>query len=101
MTEKSGIEPAASTAQQVMRVTLAGALVALGIWTLWNYLPALVWAGIFAIAFWPLYHRAQTRWPPGRRNILVPAVFTSAVALLFVMPSGSSLSSSVTTRPAC
>jgi len=26
-------------------VTLAVALVALGLWTLWNYLPALVWAG--------------------------------------------------------
>jgi predicted PurR-regulated permease PerM len=86
LTENSGVEPAASTAQQVMRVTLAVALVALGLWTLWNYLPALVWAGIFAIALWPLYQRAQTRWPPGRHNILVPAVFTSAVALLFVVP---------------
>ena len=41
---------------------------------------------ILAIALGPLYARAERRWPPGRHNILLPALFTAAVALVFVVP---------------
>lgn len=75
-----------STRQQVARVVLGAALVILGLWTVRNYLPALVWAGIFAIALWPLYRRSQVRWPRGGHDVFIPAVFTGAVALLFVAP---------------
>jgi predicted PurR-regulated permease PerM len=68
------------------RIALALALTALGFWTIWEFVPAIVWACIFAIALWPLYQRARRRWPPGRRNIVLPAGFTLAVALLFMLP---------------
>ena len=72
--------------QRAARVLLAVALVGLGGWTLQHYLSALAWAAVIAIGTWPLYERAQRRWPPGRHNILIPAVFTACVALLFLVP---------------
>lgn len=72
--------------QPIARAVLALALLFLGVWTLWDFLPALVWAGIFAIAVWPLYRRAQHRFPPSRHNILLPALFTLVVALVFLIP---------------
>ena len=68
------------------RVALAVALAALGLWTIWEFVPAIVWACIFAIALWPLFQRARRRWPGGRHNVLLPAIFTLAVTLLFVLP---------------
>jgi predicted PurR-regulated permease PerM len=45
-----------------------------------------VWAVVLAIALWPLYQRARRRWPGGRHNVLLPAVFTLSVGLLFFLP---------------
>jgi predicted PurR-regulated permease PerM len=70
------------------RLVLALALVLLGLWTLKAFLPALVWAAILAVATWPLYRRACRQLPPGRHNILLPALFTAAVALLVLVPLG-------------
>lgn len=75
-----------SRLQAATRVAVAAALVMLGVWTLWRYLPALAWAAVLAIALWPLYERAGRRWPAGRHNILLPAAFTAAVALVFLIP---------------
>lgn len=65
---------------------LAFALIALGVYTLWNFLSALVWAAIFAVALWPLYRRATggARTP----GLVMPALFTLAVALVFILPVG-------------
>ena len=79
-------DPTASPAQVAARIVLALVLVGLGFWTLHRYITALVWAPILAIAVWPVYQRATTRWPPGRANILWPSVFTAAIALLFIIP---------------
>ena len=78
--------PEASASQQTARGVLAGVLVLLGVWTLHDFLTALAWAAILAIAIWPLYRRAQRRWPPRGHNILVPSVFTLVVTLVFVVP---------------
>src|SRR5919199_4697799 len=72
--------------QLIARMALAAVLILLGLWTIRSFLPALVWACILAIATWPLYEKAQRRWPPGRHNVLLPAVFTAAIALVFVVP---------------
>jgi predicted PurR-regulated permease PerM len=77
---------ASSRAQRFARVILTLVLLALAVWTLREFLPALVWAGILAIAFWPSYQRICLRWPPGRHTILLPAAFTLAIALVFVLP---------------
>jgi predicted PurR-regulated permease PerM len=64
---------------------LALFLFLLGLFTLKNFLSALVWAGIFAIALWPLYRRCTKRF--GRPTLLA-AAFTAAVALVFIAPLG-------------
>jgi predicted PurR-regulated permease PerM len=76
----------ASSPQQAAKGVLVLLLTLVGLWTLHGYIPALLWAAILAIAVWPLYARAVRRWPPGRHNVLLPALFTAAVALIFVVP---------------
>jgi predicted PurR-regulated permease PerM len=76
----------ASRPQQAFKAVLALGLTILGVWTLHRYLPALIWAAILAIAVWPLYQRALRRWPPRKHNILLPAVFTAALGLMFIVP---------------
>ena len=67
---------------------LAFGLLALGMYTLWNFLSALVWAGIFAIALWPFYRRVTARFGTGKHNVMWPMLFTLAVALVFIVPLG-------------
>lgn len=67
---------------------LAAGLLLLGLYTLWNFLSALAWAGIFAIALWPAYRKASARLGAGRHDVLLSAVFTLAVALIFIVPLG-------------
>jgi predicted PurR-regulated permease PerM len=76
----------ASRCQLAAKAVLALSLTLLGVWTLHRYMPALIWAAILAIAVWPLYQRAVRRWPPGKQNILLPAVFTLALGLMFIGP---------------
>ena len=45
-------------ARSAARTALAVALVAAALWTARDFLPALVWAAMLAIALWPLYGRA-------------------------------------------
>src|SRR5579875_2014688 len=70
----------------VARGALALILVLAAFYTLQGFLTALAWACIFAIALWPLYARLERRWPPGRHNVLLPALFTFMVALVFIIP---------------
>ncbi len=72
--------------QQFARGGLGAFLVLLGLFTLRDFLPALVWAVVFAIATWPLFRRIKRRWPPGRHNLLLPLLFTAMIALVFLVP---------------
>jgi predicted PurR-regulated permease PerM len=67
--------------------SLAAALLlfAAGVFTLKEFLPALVWAGIFGIALLPLFRRAARRWPQHQRELL-PGLFVLGVVLVFVVP---------------
>ena len=75
-----------TSVQRMAKGILILLLVLAGLWTLHRYIDALVWAVILAIALWPLYRRTMKRWPPGRFNILLPALFTAAIALVFLIP---------------
>jgi predicted PurR-regulated permease PerM len=75
-----------SRPQQIAKVALAAALTGLGVYTILEFLPALVWAGILAIAFWPTYDRMARRWPPGRHNLLLPSLFTLLIGLAVIAP---------------
>jgi predicted PurR-regulated permease PerM len=68
------------------RIILSLALLGAGLYMLSNYVRALVWAAIMAIALWPLFGRIAKRTPSGWRSQILPAFFTLAVALIFVVP---------------
>jgi predicted PurR-regulated permease PerM len=73
-------------AQVFARIVLALALIALGYWTLDEFLPALAWAGVLAVAFWPYYLQVRRRWPLSRHELLLPVLFTLGIGLVFVLP---------------
>jgi predicted PurR-regulated permease PerM len=60
-------------------------LIIAALFTLREFLPALAWTVIFAIALWPLFQRLAARWPRHRRELL-PGLFVLAVVLVFVLP---------------
>ena len=81
-----GTEGETAGSQRVMRALLVAGLLALGLYLLSGFLHSLIWAVVLAIALWPLFARARRRFPPGRHNVLWPAVFTGLVALVLLLP---------------
>lgn len=73
--------------QRHARLMLTGGLALLALWMLWDFLPALVWAAVFAIATWPMYQRF-TRLVPGQQegSVVAPACFTLVIGLIFIVP---------------
>ncbi len=63
----------------------AGLLLAAGLWTVREFLPALIWAVVIAIGLWPLFDRAGRRWPKHRKTLL-PALAVLAILVVFVIP---------------
>src|SRR5579871_918757 len=59
------------------------ALFAVGIWILWNFLPALAWAAVVAIAIWPLFEQTRRR---SRNRTAAAAVFTLLIGLVLIVP---------------
>lgn len=57
----------------------------LALWLIHAYLAALAWAGVIALASWPLYRRFE-HCLPARLRCLAPLLFTLLVALLFIAP---------------
>ena len=72
--------------QRNARLLLVAALLGLSLWTIHDFLPALVWAAVLAIAFWPIYEKALRRFPPGRHNVVLPGLFALGLGLLFGLP---------------
>jgi predicted PurR-regulated permease PerM len=76
----------AGSSQRIARVVLAVALVLLGGWILHRFLPALVWAGVLAIALWPFYRRLAQVLPGRENGVLAPLLVTLLIGLLFTVP---------------
>ena len=72
--------------QQIAGGLLVAVLVGLGAWTIREFVAALIWAGILAIAVWPLYQRMQAHF--GRSRMALPLLFTAAISLVFLVPLG-------------
>jgi predicted PurR-regulated permease PerM len=72
--------------QQRARLALAAGFVIVGLWILHDFLPALAWAVVLAIALWPLYCRVQRLFPGRVGRIAIPLLVTSAVGLVFAAP---------------
>ncbi len=68
------------------RTALSVLFLGLGLYLLSNYLRALVWAGVIAIALWPLFARATRGASQRMRSDIWPMLFTALVALVFVLP---------------
>jgi len=81
---RSGAE--SSSWQPYARIALATALIALGLWILFDFLPALAWAGVLAIALWPLYHRMLRLLPEHSDRIVGPLLGTLLIGVIFIAP---------------
>jgi predicted PurR-regulated permease PerM len=77
----------AARAQRIGRALLATAVIVTAAWVLHAFLAALVWAGIFAIALWPLYQRLIANAGHGDR-VALPLALTVLIGLIFVAPVG-------------
>src|ERR1700716_3072505 len=69
--------------QRIARTVLIIAAVAIGVWMLRHFLPALAWAAVLAIATWPL-RAALARRGMGETTIAV--LPTRLLALILVLP---------------
>jgi len=65
------------------RIALTVALLAVGLWILHQFLAALVWATVLAIAFWPIYRRLRQ---PTHHRVLAPAAATTVIGIIFIAP---------------
>lgn len=74
-----------SREQKIAAILAIGLLVMAGWWTLHLFLHAVGWGCIFAVSLWPLYQRCVRRWPGGKA-VLLPALFTLSILLIFVIP---------------
>jgi predicted PurR-regulated permease PerM len=78
--------PLPAYSQRLARVVLAVALVLLGAWIVHRFLPALVWAGVLAVALWPLYRRLARALPGREQGVLAPLLATLVIGLVFTAP---------------
>jgi predicted PurR-regulated permease PerM len=68
------------------RLALAAGFVIAGLWILHDFLPALAWAVVLAIALWPLYYRVQRLFPGRVGRIAIPLLVTGVVGVVFAAP---------------
>ena len=68
--------------QRIARVVLIIGAVVVGVWMLRRFLPALAWAGVLAVATWPLRERLAR----GLGRSALASLLTLAVALVLVVP---------------
>jgi predicted PurR-regulated permease PerM len=84
--EQAGLQHGGSLRQPLARIALAAAMLGLGIWILHDFLPALAWAGVLAIALWPVYRRLLQMLPDGARPVFGPLLATTIVAIVVIAP---------------
>jgi predicted PurR-regulated permease PerM len=74
--------------QKAASLALYIGLVLLAVWVVRDFIVVVAWAGVVAIALWPLLRKVEgNRWFTGRTT-LIAAALTLAIALLVVLPVG-------------
>jgi predicted PurR-regulated permease PerM len=81
--ERGATRSAAGRRRRARRL-FAGVLTLLALWVVRDYLAALAWAVLIAVAAWPAYRRFEAAMP-GRRT-LAPALFTLFAGLVLLVP---------------
>ncbi|MDN7903498.1 AI-2E family transporter [Burkholderia diffusa] len=82
-------------AQQIARAVLYAALLVLALWVIRDFVPAIAWACVIAIALWPLLKRFEShRWFRDRPTLIATAI-TAGVSLLVVLPIAIALGQAI------
>jgi predicted PurR-regulated permease PerM len=73
--------------QRVSRIVVTAVLAGFAVFVLWDFLPSLIWATVFAIATWPLYSRfVRLVHGTTEHGTGAPLVFTLVIGALFLVP---------------
>jgi predicted PurR-regulated permease PerM len=83
--ERAGL-PFDPRARAVTRTAIAILVVFLAAWVARDFLVALTWAAVIAIAAWPFYIRFATSIFGGRSPLLAPLLFTFLTGLILLVP---------------
>ncbi|MDE1172385.1 MAG: AI-2E family transporter YdiK, partial [Parvibaculaceae bacterium] len=78
-----------SLTRTALGVLLLVSMIAVTLWILYPFLPAIIWATTIVAATWPVMIRVQG-WLWGRRSLAV-AVMTFALLLVFLLPLGAAI----------
>lgn len=79
--------PLHPAARLTARVLVAVALVAAAIWAALDFLPALIWAALLAVALWPLYERTAHAMAHGP-SAVTALLFTLLIGAVVFLPVG-------------
>ena len=78
--------PLDARARLAARTALAVALVAFALWIASDFLAALIWACIFAIATWPLYVLFASRFTKRTESVAAAVLFTLLIGITIFLP---------------
>jgi predicted PurR-regulated permease PerM len=78
--------PFDSRARMLTQAAVAILVVLLALWVVRDFLVALTWAAVIAIASWPVYIRFATFLLGGRVSALAPLLFTLLTGLVLLVP---------------
>jgi predicted PurR-regulated permease PerM len=85
-TKGAGPLPSSPQARIVSRVALTIAIALLALWVAAEFLAPLAWAGIIAIATWPMYTRFAALFPNQRWPAIAPLLFTLLIGAILFLP---------------
>src|SRR3982074_2301996 len=83
---KEAALPLDSRARAVARTATAIAVLFLAAWVAHDFLAALTWAAVIAVAAWPIYIRFATPIIGGRSSALAALLFTLLTGLVLLVP---------------
>lgn len=72
--------------QRIATLALYAVLVALALWVIRSFIPAIVWALVIAIVVWPLLQRLSTPKQSSLRANAIALALTTVVGLFVVLP---------------
>src|SRR3954454_13055321 len=86
--EDATTRPGASLpwSRRIARLVLATALILLSLWVARDFLGALAWGVVIAVATWPLYRRWTALFPDRARQAGAPLLFTLLASIALLVP---------------